>query len=520
MPRLLHRLFLTTLLMLCVHGVSSHAQVQRAALPELGDGGELTASAERRLGERIAREIYQDPDYVDDAILSEYVEGIWQRLLAAARARGELTQELQERFAWEVLLGRDRSVNAFALPGGYMGVHLGLIGIVSTRDELASVLAHELSHVTQRHISRMTARQNQQTPWVIAAMILGGLAASKSPDAANAIIAGGQAAAVQGQLNFSRDMEREADRVGFAVLEQAGFDPSGFASMFDKLQKASRLNDYGAYPYLRSHPLTTERLADMASRDFGSARAVQVDGGDIEHQMVAARARALARSGVETLRSLVAEADTPRFDSQPQVRRSAVLYQSALASLRLNDVDRAERLLARLRPVVEGHAPGERMFVLLAAEIALQKALDGKLSADALTSSVHQVRALQGATRGDRRPELFAQAQLLLHAGRASEVSPMLAAWLTDHPRDAAAWQLLSASSRIQGNLLRSVRAEAEARAVRYDYTGALDRFKAAQEMLRTAGSGMAGGDHVDASIIDARARQVASLAREQALQR
>ena len=116
--------------------------------------------------------------------------------------------------------------------------------------------------------------------------------ASKNPDAANAIAAGGQAAAIQGQLNFSRDMEREADRIGFAVLGQAGFDPSGFASMFDKLQKASRLNDYGAFPYLGSHPLTTERLADMASRDLGGARTVQGDGGDLEHQMVAARARA------------------------------------------------------------------------------------------------------------------------------------------------------------------------------------------------------------------------------------
>ena len=135
-------------------------------------------------------------------------------------------------------MGRDRSVNAFALPGGYLGLHLGLIAVVSSRDELASVLAHELSHVTQRHISRLTTKQNAQTPWVIGAMILGALAASKSPDAANALIAGGQAVAMQNQLNFSRDMEREADRVGFGVMSDAGFAPQGFASMFDKLQDA------------------------------------------------------------------------------------------------------------------------------------------------------------------------------------------------------------------------------------------------------------------------------------------
>ena len=87
-------------------------------LPTLGDGSDLSSSAERRLGDRIARELYRDPDYLDDAVLSEYVQGIWQPLLAAARVRGDLSPELDERFSWEILLGRDRTVNAFALPGG------------------------------------------------------------------------------------------------------------------------------------------------------------------------------------------------------------------------------------------------------------------------------------------------------------------------------------------------------------------------------------------------------------------
>ena len=208
---------------------SAPIKMQPAAqLPTLGDGSDLSSSAERRLGDRIAREIYRDPDYIDDPVLVEYVQGIWQPLLAAARVRGDLSPELDERFAWEVMLGRDRTVNAFALPGGYLGVHLGLIAIVSNRDELASVLGHELSHVTQRHISRLIAKQGQQAPWLIGAMILGALAASKNVDAANALIVGGQAITAQNQLNFSRDMEREADRVGFGVMTQAGFDAQGF----------------------------------------------------------------------------------------------------------------------------------------------------------------------------------------------------------------------------------------------------------------------------------------------------
>ncbi len=262
-------------------------------LPTLGDGSEMTSSAERRIGDRIAREIYRDPDYIDDPVLAEYVQGIWQPLLASARARGDLSRELEERFAWEVMLVRDRTVNAFALPGGYLGVHLGLVAVVASRDELASVLGHELSHVTQRHISRLIAKQGQQTPWMIGAMILGILAASRSPDAGSAMIVGGQALAAQTQLNFSRDMAREADRVGFGVMTEAGFDPHGFVSMFDKLQQASRLNDNGAYPYLRSHPLTTERIADMQSRQPLIAATPASARLSAEHAMISARARAV-----------------------------------------------------------------------------------------------------------------------------------------------------------------------------------------------------------------------------------
>ena len=221
------------------------------SLPTLGDGSTLTTGEERRLGDRIIRELYRDPDYIDDPVLVEYVQGLWQALLAAARARGELSPELDERFAWEVLLGRDRTVNAFALPGGYLGVHLGLMGVVATRDELASVLAHELSHVTQRHISRLMAQQSKQTPLLLGAMVLAALAASKNPGAAQAMMVGDQAVAVQNQLNFSRDMEREADRIGYGLMEPSGFAPQGFVSMFDKLQQANRLNDNGSWPYLR-----------------------------------------------------------------------------------------------------------------------------------------------------------------------------------------------------------------------------------------------------------------------------
>ena len=335
------RLLIATLLIAIQALQAGGAQSQ---LPAMGDGADMSAGAERQIGDRIVRELYRDPDYLEDAILDEYVLGIWQALLVAARARGELAPELEERFAWTVLLGRDGSVNAFALPGGYLGLHLGLIGVVNSRDELASVLAHELAHVTQRHISRLMTQQNRQTPLMIGTLILAALAASKNPEMANAVLTGGQALAAQNQLNFSRDMEREADRIGFSVMTQAGFEARGYVSMFEKLQQASRLNDNGSFPYLRSHPLTTERIGDMQARIPLAAGGSGPQEPTMQHAMLAARARVLSYPGVDLLRAWANEPEQGAFATLSPPRRAAVLYAAALSAERLRDHGRATAL--------------------------------------------------------------------------------------------------------------------------------------------------------------------------------
>lgn len=480
------------------------------ALPSLGDGLELAAATERRLGDRIAMSIYRDPDYLDDPVLGDYVQGIWAPLMAAARARGELGPELEERFAWDLLLVRDRSVNAFALPGGYLGVHTGLIAVVSNADELAAVLAHELSHVTQRHISRLMTRQQQQTPWMIGAMILGVLAASKSPDAANAAIVGGQALAAQGQLNFSRDMEREADRVGFGVMTDAGYESRGVGGMFEKLQQAARLNDNGSFPYLRSHPLTTERIAEARARTqtlehaapgvASSLAAAQV------HAMMAARARVLGSPGVDELRSLLAEGQRAPASAAPALLGR--LYGGALAASRLREHAAALALANRLKDLSLDTPLTARPVQLLAIEL------------DSAAGRVAQAAAASKLSAQGTRAEVLLQGRALLAAGRAAEVSEALQTWVVTHPKDAQAWQLLSEAWSGQGEVTRAIRADAESRFAQLDYPAALDRLKAAQDMLRS-GSRAAQGRNADieASIIDTRTRQVAALIREQARQ-
>ena len=192
MQRPQHWRWVAALCALVIGSASCPPALAQINLPALGDteSEDFGIGTERKLGEQVMREIRRDPDYLDDPVLLEYIESLWQPLLAQARANGNIGSDLDQRFAWEPFLVRDRAINAFALPGGYVGVYLGLIALTASRDELASVLAHELSHVTQRHIARSIDNGRRQSLIGTAAMILGVLAAarSNSVDAANALI--------------------------------------------------------------------------------------------------------------------------------------------------------------------------------------------------------------------------------------------------------------------------------------------------------------------------------------------
>jgi beta-barrel assembly-enhancing protease len=533
-------------------------------LPSLGESAseDLSVGAERRLGEQIMREARRDPDLLDDPVLQEYLLSVFNPLVGAARKLGHIDAEIDRAFAWEAFLVRDRSVNAFALPGGYVGMHLGLIAITTSSDQLASVLAHEITHVTQRHIARSIAPQKQASIVAIAALILGLIAASRSnnPDVANAAIYGGQGAAIQSQLNYSRDAEREADRIGFSLLAEAGYSSSGMASMFEKLDQASRLNDNGGFPYLRSHPLTTDRISEARSRTLFKPGAAAVP--TLQHALMQMRARVLMAEGVQALQRISGSSA-----SVVHADRVAALYGGALAASLQNDHAKAEAQATQALQLALAQAgkdapkasaqdantgaaklglkdvAAERSLRLLLAQVRLARGdAAGSLqtldelpvmtsaasapntstntSADSIANPALTAATAATSFNISDRPPMLLRAQALLALRRSNPATPpaplrasteALQTWLAEQPQDAAAWELAAATSEALGLKLRALRAGAEARYVVGDLPGAIDRLRSAQALSRTA----AGQDFIEASVIDTRLRQIVALRRQ-----
>lgn len=503
-------------------GLSAHlpaaAQVR---LPALGESAsdDLSVSAERRLGDQIMREGRRDPQYLDDPVLLEYLLQLWQPLVEAAQKLGDINPEIERAFAFEAFLVRDRSVNAFAMPGGYVGVHLGLMALTQTPDQLASVLAHELTHVTQRHIARSIAPQQRASLVALASLLLGVFAASRSNsvDMANAAITTGQAAAIQTQLNFSRNVEREADRIGFNVLSAAGYAPGGMASMFEKMDAASRITDSGSFPYLRSHPLTVDRISEARNRTMLAGQPLPVP--TLLHAAMQARARVLMDDSAQSLQRLNGASSSPVLAD-----RVGALVAGALAASMLKDHARAQSLAVQAQQEAakaEQREPAaERVLGLLQAELAMARG-----DAPGALAVLDRLPA-----RSSERPPLLLRAQaLLMHqqasAGTTNDLTPALRqstealqTWVSDNSQDATAWELLAATSQTlvggtegQGMRLRSLRAGAEARAVLGDLTGAIDRLRSAQQFSR----GATGQDFIEGSVIDARLRQLVAQRRQ-----
>jgi len=322
-------------------------------LPTLGDTERegLSPLLERKLGEQIMKEIRHDPDYLDDGPLLEYLNNFGSNLVSVRPdVRGEAGYDF---FFFAV---RDPVLNAFALPGGFIAVHSGLLLAAQSESELASVLAHEIGHVAQRHIARMIGQQKQNSMIQLASIVLGALAgvSKVGGDAAMATMMGGTGVAMQRQLNFSRDAEREADRVGLQILRDGGFDTSGMVAFFGRLQSASRNFGDSLPPYLLTHPLTTERIADIQARIRDQRYKQRADNPDF--QLIRARVRLLQDNSAQGVRDAQAYFESQlRQNTKMQIMVSK--YGLAYAAYLQRSYDKAETLLQEARAASQPMVP-------------------------------------------------------------------------------------------------------------------------------------------------------------------
>lgn len=230
-------------------------------LPDMGSSAESILSPQQaeQIGQKMLRELRGAQAVLDDPLLDEYLGALGYRLVAQS-------EDPAQKFTFFMV--RSDQINAFAAPGGYVGVNAGLVSTAESESELAAVLAHEIAHVTQNHLVRAFERM-QHASLPIALAMLGTLIAAQgsSGDAAEAAVIGGAALLQQQQINFTRDNEYEADRIGIHTLAGAGFAPQAMADFFARMGRATRANSGdGAPEFLRTHPVTTTRISEAKNR--------------------------------------------------------------------------------------------------------------------------------------------------------------------------------------------------------------------------------------------------------------
>lgn len=463
---------LATLTSLCIFPV-------RAAdnLPDLGEVSQASFSPqlERKVGEAIMRDIRADRDFLNDAEVSDYINRIGYRLAAASP---------NNRQDFEFFVVRDDTLNAFALPGGYIGVHTGLITTAQSESELAGVLAHEIAHITQHHISRMVVQQSNNTLLSIAGLALAILAARSNTQVASAATAVAQAGSIQSTLNFTRENEREADRVGFQILQDAGFDPRGMASFFERMGKVNRLYDNNAPAYLLTHPLTSERLADIQNRVANLPYKQVPD--SLDFQLVRAKLRAAAGRATDAVAWFDTGLKEQKFNSETAQR-----YGLVAALLRAKNYVRAEKELAPLMSGVSVHP----MVLVLDAEL---KRAEGQMTA-ALAAYQSGVKRFPF-----HRALGYGYADMLNSLKRYEEAVKFTNEQLKTRPKDDKYLELQArAYGGLQKNFL-SHRALAEAYAQRGNFTAAVEQLQIALKSGET--------DFYQLSSAEARLRELKTL--------
>jgi len=449
-----------------------------ADLPDLGDPSqsELSPQQERQIGEQVLFETRAENRYLDDAEVNDYLNRLGYKLVANSSEPGQ---------SFEFFVTNDRTINAFAAPGGFVGVNSALILLAQSESELASVLAHEISHVTQHHLARMVAGQKADTPATLAALAVAILAARSNPNVSMAAVAGAAAGSVQRQLTFTREHEQEADRIGLATLQKSGFDVRAMPAFFERLQLGTRLLGDNAPYWMLTHPLTTERIADIDNRVRQVPYRLVAD--SLDFQLVRSKLLVLDRPPREAI-AYFNDALGARKFGNPVAHR----YGLTLALLRSGDLPRAKQELAILLKQPASSA----MIKTLAGQIYRADRMNNAKLTEYYESAVQaypQHRALA-----------YDYADLLIESRRYDPALKLLDERIASYPNDPRLYEL---QARTYAALNKP---QHEHHALAYAYVSHGDLRKAIEqlELARQSGS-----DYYELSVIDNELKQFREMA-------
>lgn len=406
----------------------ARAATEGIALPDIG-GSSVSLNEEHRIGEAAFNTIREAHALLDDPLIEHYIQSLGYRLVSSGDAQD---------FRFHYFVVNDSGINAFAMPGGYIGINYGLILDTQSESELAAVVAHETAHVTQHHYARsydaLKGSSLTATAALIAAILLGGSNDQLGQAAAASIAAG----SVQKQIDFTRANEKEADRIGIQLLENAGFDPNSMASFFERMQRSTRLYGAEAPEFLRTHPVTTARIADARNRARQYPKHKVVD--HKAYFLIRARIRALtSQDPAATLREFRKNLTTGSY-----LDKDAENYGYALTLIANNDNTQALSILERL------HAADPQRLAYI---IARAHALTGARKTD---KALAQLR--DALTLNPHNPILsHYYASTLLQAGRAQDAIRFLQDFIGSTQPQPQTYQLLAQA---QGQAGRGVDAQ------------------------------------------------------------
>jgi len=326
------------------------------ALPDIGDSSAttLTPADEERFGHEMMRSIRHSGRLLSDPEVEEYIQHLGYRLVSTGNMPAT---------GFSFFVVRDASINAFAMPGGYIGIHTGLITASRGESELAGVMAHEIAHVTQHHLARSFERANQMNMPMTAAVIAAILLGASNPQMGEAALAATMASGTQMQLDFTRSNEHEADRVGIQMLANAGFDPQGMPGFFERLQQEYRYANTGLPEFLSTHPVTLDRIADARNRAEQYPVGQAPD--SLNYRLIQAKLRVLEARNLNVLARQYREILAASRDGSDVAER----YAYALVLTRQHDYGQARELLTTLRRA----DPGRIAYMLALAELEMKE---------------------------------------------------------------------------------------------------------------------------------------------------